>query len=294
MESPRIETTILDSAEIARLTGTPAGLYAGGWLDPRGGLLQPLSYARGLASAAIREGAVLHACVPVRALVKSGGKWELDLGQGKITAGKVVLATNAHTDDLWPGLRQTVVPVTSFQVATYPLSRKIRETVIPGGQGVTDTRRLLHYFRLDHEGRLVMGGRSPVDDNPTMPDAAALVGAIARTFPQAAGMPIQFLWSGKVALTKDSLPHIHMLDDGLFAALGCNGRGVAACTRIGKVMSELVGGASPEELALPVTVPDPFMMHTFRKIGVIVASQYYRLLDKLESKQSSNRRSDHG
>ncbi len=279
-----VETRILDRAGIARMVGTPEGLYAGGWVDPRGGVLQPLSYARGLAKAAIAEGATIHAYTPVRSIRKTAGSWELDLGHGTVKANKVVLATNAYTDDLWPGLRQTVVPVTSFQIATYPLPPKVRDSIIPGGQGVTDTRRLLHYFRLDHEGRLVMGGRSPVDDNPTMVDTATLVRTIGKTFPQAADAPIQFLWSGKVALTKDSLPHIHLLDEGLYAALGCNGRGVAACTTIGKIMSEFVGGAKPDELALPVTAPDPFPMHAFRKIGVIVASQYYRLLDRLESK----------
>ena len=37
----------LDRAEIAELTGTNA--YCGGFLDGRGGMIQPLSYARGLA-----------------------------------------------------------------------------------------------------------------------------------------------------------------------------------------------------------------------------------------------------
>ncbi|MGV3552964.1 NAD(P)/FAD-dependent oxidoreductase [Rhizobium sp.] len=281
-----VDTKVLDKTTIANMVGTPRGLYAGGWIDPRGGVLQPLSYARGLARAAINEGAVIHAFTPVRSIAKSSSKWELDLGRGKVVADRVVLATNAYTDDLWPGLRQTVVPVTSFQIATYPLPESVRRSIIPGGQGVTDTRRLLHYFRLDHEGRLVMGGRSPVDDNPTMDDATTLIGSIRKTFPQAADAPIQFLWSGKVALTKDSLPHIHMLDDGLYAALGCNGRGVAACTMIGKIMSEFVEGKPAEELPLPVTAPDPFLMHAFRKMGVIFASQYYRLLDRLESKST--------
>ena len=144
--------------------------------------------------------------------------------------GNVIMATNAYTGDLWPGLRQTVIPVTSFQVATHPLPQDIRDTILPGGQGVADTRRLLLYFRLDHEGRLVMGGRSPVDDNPTFQDAAPLKAAMARIYPQAAGQKLEFVWSGKVAVTKDSMPHMHILAPGLYTALGCNGRGVAACT----------------------------------------------------------------
>src|SRR5690606_31033752 len=103
-------------------------------------------------------------------------------------------------------------------------------TILPGGQGVADTRRLLLYFRLDHEGRLVMGGRSPVDDAPRFENARTLEAAIARIFPQAAGTPLEYVWSGKVAITRDTMPHMHVLAPNLYAALGCNGRGVAACT----------------------------------------------------------------
>lgn len=278
-----VPARLLDRQEIAAMIGCPQALYVGGWHDPRGGVLQPLSYARGLAAAAISEGAAIHACAPVRRLRRAGDRWLLDIGNHTITANKVVLATNAYTDDLWPGLRQTVVPVTSFQIATYPLDKSIRDGIIAGGQGATDTRRLLLYFRLDHEGRLIMGGRCPVDDNPTLDQASALRATIAKTFPQAAEAPIQFLWSGKVALTKDSLPHIHLLAPNLYAALGCNGRGVAACTTLGKVMAQFVGGATAEELPLPVSAPDRFALHAFRKMGVLLASQYYRLLDRLEA-----------
>lgn len=124
-----------------------------------------------------------------------------------------------------------------------------------------------------------MGGRSPVDDNPTMDDARTLKAALARIFPQAAGSPIEFVWSGKVAITKDTMPHIHILAPGLFTALGCNGRGVATCTAIGKLLSSLATGTEPADLPFPVTAPDPYALHALRKVGVFAVSQYYRLLD---------------
>ena len=125
-----------------------------------------------------------------------------------------------------------------------------------------------------------MGGRSPVDDNPTMDDAAPLKAALSRIFPQAAGAPVEFVWSGKVAITKDTMPHIHLLAPGLFTALGCNGRGVAACTTIGKLLADLALGTAPGDLPFPVTAPDPYAMHALRKVGIFAVSQYYRLLDR--------------
>lgn len=277
-----VEARLMDRGETAALIGSDNHAYFGGWFDPRGGVLQPLSYARGLAAAAISEGATIHAKAPVLDLRRDGKGWEVDLGHYRIRARQVIVATNAYTNDLWPGLRQTVVPVTSFQIATHALPKNVRDSILPGGQGVADTRRLLLYFRLDHEGRLLMGGRSPVDDNPTIGDATPLRAALSRIFPQAAGAPIEFVWSGKVAITKDTMPHLHILAPGLYTALGCNGRGVAACTVMGRLLADLASGTNPKELPFPITAPDPFALHALRKMGVFALSQYYRLLDQLD------------
>jgi glycine/D-amino acid oxidase-like deaminating enzyme len=275
---------LLDRTEISALIGSSNEAYYGGWFDPRGGLLQPLSYARGLARAVTEEGAAIFARTPALKLRSSGDSWEIETASGRLRASRVIMATNAYTDDLWPGLRRTVIPVASFQVATKPLPASVSDTILPGGQGVADTRRLLVYFRLDHEGRLVMGGRSPVDEAPKFTDAGTLEAAIRRIFPQAAGTPLDFVWSGKVAITIDKTPHIHVLAPNLYTALGCNGRGVAACTVIGKLLARLAAGAPPDEIPFPVTVPDEIPFHAFRKLAVLTISQYYRVLDNLEAR----------
>lgn len=52
-----------------------------------------------------------------------------------------------------------MVPACSVQVAASPLSDTIRRCILPGGQAASDTRRLLVYFRLDPDGRFLIGGR---------------------------------------------------------------------------------------------------------------------------------------
>jgi glycine/D-amino acid oxidase-like deaminating enzyme len=279
-----VDARLLDRAEMAAMVGSSDDAYYGGWLDPRGGVLQPLSYARGLAAAAMHEGAQIFSASPVRMLRRQGDLWELETAGGKVRAPRVILATNAYTDGLWPGLRQTVIPVASFQAATRPLPASIRDTILPGGQGVADTRRLLLYFRLDHEGRLVMGGRSPVADAPRFEDAGTLQAAMARIFPQTAGAALDYVWSGKVAITADALPHLHVLAPDLYAALGCNGRGVAACTVIGRLLARLASGTPPEEIPFPVTAPRPIALHAFRELAVFTLSQWYRIMDRLEAR----------
>ena len=142
--------------EARALIGSPA--YVAALIEPRGGKLNPLSYARGLARAAVSAGATMSPGSPVTSLQQMSGKWIASTPTATITAEKVLLATNGYTDGLWPKLRQTIIPVASFIVATRPLSDNVRRTILPQGHVISDTRRLLTYSRLDEAGRLVVAG----------------------------------------------------------------------------------------------------------------------------------------
>jgi len=277
-----IQGRLLNRDEVAGLVGSSKGEYVGGWFDPRGGTLQPLSYARGLANSVMAMGGRIIKHCPALSMERSGAGYLIKTPSTTINAAKVIIATNAYTGSLVPGLSKTVVPVTSFQLATKPLSVQQLDSILPGRQGITDTRRLLHYFRLDGDGRLLMGGRCPVEDAPTFHDAKNIYRALTKTFPQVEGIEMEYVWSGKVALTKDSMPHIHILEPNLFAALGCNGRGVANATFLGREMAALVSGACRDTLSCPITALDPFAFHAFRRVGIVATSTYYQMLDKLE------------
>jgi glycine/D-amino acid oxidase-like deaminating enzyme len=284
-------TEMLDQHQVATLLGSDPSAYVGGFRDPRGGVLQPLSYARGLAAAAMQQGVTILAHAPIHRSQRDGAHWALSVGAHTIRAAQVVLATNAYTgafgERLQLDLRRTIIPVTSFQMATPPLSGEAARRILPGGEGVTDSRRLLLYFRRDHTGRLLMGGRSPVDDLPAKTDAVPLQAAIARIFPALGRPAVDYVWTGKVAITKDKMPHIHMPEPGLIAFAGCNGRGVAMCTMMGALLAQLATGTDPGALDYPVTAPDAFALHEFRKLGIFALSQYYRLLDRIEARRSA-------
>ena len=53
--------------------------------------------------------------------VKRNGTWNVRTPTGTVRADKLVLATNGYTDDVWPGLRRSIVPVFSAIVASEPL-----------------------------------------------------------------------------------------------------------------------------------------------------------------------------
>jgi len=151
---------VLDRDGVRRLVGSP--IYHGGLIDRRAGCVQPLSYSRGLARAAQKAGALVCGGSRVTALARDGGRWKVTTAHGPtVSAERVLLATNGYTDALWPRLRRTVIAANSFQVATQRLSDGLRRTVLPEGHVASDTRKLLLYYRCDHHGRLIMGGRGP-------------------------------------------------------------------------------------------------------------------------------------
>ena len=271
----------VDRSRMARLIGSEH--YLGGWEDRRAGHVQPLSYVRGLAAAAQRAGAVIHVDSPATALARSGSGWRLSTREGAVDAGQVLLATNGYTDGLWPGLARTVVPVISFQAATVPLPDALGKEILPEGHAASDSRRLLWYFRRDAHGRLLMGGRGRFRDDLGPADAGHVRAAVDRLYPQLAGTPFEFHWCGRVAMTQDHIPHLHRLADGLWAALGYNGRGVGLATLLGRFMAELAAGARPEDTPFPVTAMHPIRGYPFTRLAARALTGYYRVRDQLEA-----------
>src|SRR5256885_14015090 len=70
---------LLSRQQVLRLTGT--GRYCGGLLDRRGGTVQPLSYARGLAEAVGRCGGRIFVRSPACRLTRSAGAWSIEIGR---------------------------------------------------------------------------------------------------------------------------------------------------------------------------------------------------------------------
>ena len=275
------DVTVLDRAQISALIGSD--LYLGGWIDRRAGHLQPLSYVRGVAAAAHNAGAAIFVRSPATALGRQGNQWRVATPRGEILADTVLIGTNGYTDALWPGLAQTVVPMVSFQAATGPLPPALGASILPEGQCASDTRRLLWYFRRDGEGRLVMGGRAPFREDLGPADAVHLRAAVDRLYPQLRQVAFEHYWSGRVAMTKDSVPHLHELAPGVWAGLGYNGRGVGTATLFGRFLAELALGAPPAQIPFPVSPMRPIPGYVFTRTVARALVRYYRLRDRLEA-----------
>jgi glycine/D-amino acid oxidase-like deaminating enzyme len=270
---------MLTREETARLTGSSR--YCGGWIDRRGGTVQPLSYVRGLAFAAQRSGSRIFRQSSATRLSRSAGEWRVDTPQGSVTSPVVVLATNAYTDQIVDVVRRTVVTVPSFQVATAPLSDDLLRSILPERQSASDTWHLLRYFRLDATGRLCMGSRGMFGNAPLAAQARHHYRAVREIFPQLAGIAYDYHWGGLVAVTRDHLPRLQEVGPGLLTGFGYNGRGVAMATMMGSLLARRAAGQPAEELGFPVTSVGPLPLHGFSQLGARVAVQYLRTLDGL-------------
>ncbi len=274
---------MLDREQVAALLGTDA--YLAGLLDPRGGWLQPLAFARGLARAAQRAGASLRARSPAIRIERSAGGWSIATPSAGATAKQVLVCTNAYTADLWPRLARSLIPVTSFQVATEPLPQEARSRILPQGHVSSDTRRLLRYFCMTPEGRLVMGGRGHLREREDRARYAHIAASLRELFPAAAGARLDYFWSGRVAVTLDHLPKIAELGPGIWSGSSYNGRGVAMAIAVGRLLAECAGGAAPDSLPLPPSAPRPLPLHGLRAPAIGLAVGWKRLLDAWEARR---------
>lgn len=273
------DVDVIPIDQVAGRLGT--AWYAGAWVDRRGGSINPLAYARGLAAAARGAGARLHERSPAVSIAKADGRRVVKAPSGSIRCEQVLCCTNAYGDAI-PELRGTVLPVRTAQVATAPLSTDQRRNILPGGESVSDTQRLLTSFRLTADNRLIMGGASATAGDETTELTQHLHDAARDRFPQLGAIPWQFGWSGYLALTKDHLPRIQKFDDGFYAGIACNGRGIAMATVTGMAVAELVCGLGEKDCNVPVIKPQRFPGFGLRHAGVAVGVVCNRILDRVE------------
>jgi glycine/D-amino acid oxidase-like deaminating enzyme len=271
---------MLEGARCGELIGS--ALYQAASLDRRGGNINPFAYARGLAHAAVAAGAAIYTRTRVQKLMRRDGRWTIDSGGASITADNVVIATNAYTGDLWPGLSESVIPMRGHGFVSQPLSDNVRHTILPERQSLTDTRQLYSGVRMLPDGRLHASAHGPSFGAEPRPDWRRVDARIKRLYPQLGAVKWQQGWSGWVAMTTDHFPRLHELAPGLFAGLGYNGRGIAAATMMGRDLATLVRGARDDATVFPLQPSRPLAWHRIAPALIRGLVQVYRARDMVD------------
>ena len=84
-------------------------------------------------------------------------------------------------------------------------------------------------------------------------------------------------------MTASKLPFLHVIDQGLIAGMGYNGRGVGMGSVMGRILAQFALGASVNEMPFPVTTPKTFPLHRFHPAGVSIGIKWHGMLDLLET-----------
>ena len=275
---------LLPRDEMEAASGT--GAYAGGCLDPRGGAINPLGYARGLARAVIGLGGAIRQKAEVRSIKRAGTQqggtqWRVMTARGNVDVETVIIGTNAYTGAFWPGLKKTFLPSRTPQLVSRPLRDNVAKSILPGGQIMSDTRYLTVGVRMHADGRLHLGG----GNGTAGAESDALYAPLARQarllYPHLGELEWQYRWSGFMAMTPDRYPRLFELAPGIAAALGYSGRGICTATILGAELARWAAGdAGIDELAMPASSFRTLPYYALRGIIVDSAVRYYSMRDR--------------
>jgi glycine/D-amino acid oxidase-like deaminating enzyme len=222
--------------------------YYGGMVVERTGQLHPALYYGGLLKAAHRAGARLCAQCDAEKIERkpkgSGGGFTVLTSKGPIEAREVVIATNGYTGDVTPTLKRRLIPVASHIIATEELPEDLVKSLIPKGRVVSDTKRVLCYYRQSPDNkRVIFGGRARFTQVSPEVSAPVLHGYMLERWPQLGGTKVTHAWTGNVAFAFDFLPHMGM-EQGMHYLMACNGSGVAMMSYLGYQTARKIAGGS--------------------------------------------------
>ncbi len=275
-----IEIQYLEDEELHHETGSTA--FHSGILVPKGGAIHPLSYARGLAQAAINAGASIYTDSPAHLLIKEKNKWHVKSNNQTVFAENVLLCTNGYTDSLITGLEQSIIPLVSIQIASERLPEDIIQSILPKGRTLSDTRRTIIYGRREPDNRILLGSLGRLSEKGDQSAFKDLKNEATRIYPILKDVHWEFHWGGQIAITNDHLPHLHEPEPGLFAGLGYNGRGVAMSNVMGRILAQRVLGMSADDSPFPTTKIKTYPFHQFYKLGAKAVMWWMRNRDQRE------------
>lgn len=274
------EVRILDRRGVSEETGSD--IFVGGVLNPGSGGIHPLNYLRGLADGVARRGVSVFQESPVIKLRSENGGIVAETPQGAVRAKQAIIATNSYSDltGATAQVQRTLIPFRSAMVATEQLPRNLAGKLMPTGRTYTETKRMMRWFRMV-DNRVIFGGRGAFGKQDSQAAFDALRKAMVGIFPDLAEVPLAYQWSGLVAMTMDSVPHIGRLDERTLVSMGYNGAGVAMSSLMGRYLAAFVRGERPDVGLLDVSRMKAIPFYPLREPAVRMVAGWYQFLDAI-------------
>ncbi len=207
--------------------------YFGGMVTEGSATIQPALYVKGLLDACLRRGVRFVSNTAVTGLEEKGKGWLVKTEKGTCLAEDVIVATNGYTTKVTPAFNRRIIPVASHIIATEELPEGLIAELFPNGRMISDSKRVLYYYRPSPDRRrVVFGGRARFTEVGEEKIAALLHAALIERFPQLSTVKISNAWTGSLGFTFDATAHMGKLE-GLHYCMGCNGSGIAMMTYLG-------------------------------------------------------------
>ena len=224
-------------------------LYHGGAVQPRHAALDPARYHQGMLDKVLEAGASVIAQCAALNIDRQKDGLVVATSKGDIAARDVVVASNGYTGRATPWMRNRIIPLGSYILATEPLEKEVIDRLLPTDRMIVDTRKMVVYYRTCPERRrIIFGGRVSVSEPDPDITAPPLHKQMVRIFPELAPTRISHMWMGLVGFSFDHLPHMGR-QDGVHYAMGYCGSGVSLAgymgMRIGQQIAGLPEGDSP-------------------------------------------------
>ncbi len=224
--------------------------YHGGCIYHDDASVDPMKLLVALLRRARDEGALVADQCRAERIRRAPGGFEVQTPRGIIRARKVLIATNGYSGDLSPWHRRRVIPIGSYQICTEPLGAQRMRSLIPHGRNISDSRRVVVYYRPSPDGeRLVFGGRAALSEQDPLACVARLKSMMTRIFPQLSEARIDHAWVGWVAYTFDTMPHLGQ-QDGVHYCMGYCGQGVPLAPYFGMRIGQQMAGRPEGRTAL--------------------------------------------
>ncbi len=244
---------MIEHEELPQWIASPR--YQAALYDAKGAHLNPLKLAQGLAGAIERAGGRIFEQSQVLDYRESARGFVARTAQGEVHSEVLVLACNAYIDRLDTGLRNRLLPVGSYQVASVPLDPELAQSLLPRNSCVIDNQFVPDYFRLTPDHRLLFGGGCTYLGGIPQDVKAATRPYLERVFPQLRGVELEYGWGGHIDVSMKRTPDIGRQGQRYWLQ-GFSGHGVLPTLAGARAVSDAILG-DDDLLALYQAIDNP-------------------------------------
>lgn len=257
---------LLDVSETERLTGSKA--FCASLFDPRAGSIQPLGYAHGLAKAASASGASIFCNSPVLSVSRLQDHWDIKTPMGRVKAEKIISATGAYGHGSQGVETPDMTSLYYFQMATEPLSAELQAEILPEKHGTWDTHPILTSYRMNSEGRMMIGSVGRLDQFTYGQHKAWAYRKLVKTYPQLKHVKFSHEWHGRIGITLAHVPRLASPHPDWLSVWAYNGRGIAPGTAFGKLLAQMHLSGNREAAPVPFMKMKPELFISAQSFGI--------------------------